>query len=96
MAVEPKLISEKARGAIDRGKDGILIDSPADLLERLEQADVELLPITARHADRVETLPMHHQDPFDRLLIAQADTNKGLALVSGDGAMRRYGVEVIW
>jgi PIN domain nuclease of toxin-antitoxin system len=67
------------------------LDAPADLLVRVEQADVGLLPI----ADRVGTLPMHHQDPFDRLLVAQADT-EGLKLVSADGAMRRYEVEVVW
>jgi PIN domain nuclease of toxin-antitoxin system len=71
------------------------LDAPADLLARLEQADVDLLPITARHADRVGTLPMHHQDPFDRLLVAQADAD-GLTLVSGDRAIGQYGVEVIW
>lgn len=54
-----------------------------------------LLPITPRHADRVATLPVHHQDPFDRLLVAQADID-GFALLSGDSTMRRYGVEVIW
>lgn len=71
------------------------LDAPADLLPRLEQADVELLPITARHADGVATLPMHHQDPFDRLLVAQADRD-GLTLVSADDAMRRYEIEVLW
>jgi PIN domain nuclease of toxin-antitoxin system len=71
------------------------LDAPADLLGRLEQAGVGLLPIMPAHADRVGTLPMHHQDPFDRLLIAQADT-EGLALVSADAAMRRYEVEVVW
>ncbi len=71
-------------------------DAPADLLPRLEQAQVELLPITARHADRVGTLPMHHQDPFDRLLVAQADLD-GLIFVSGDAAARRYEeIEVLW
>jgi PIN domain nuclease of toxin-antitoxin system len=70
--------------------------APADLLSRLEQAQVELLPISARHADRVGTLPMHHQDPFDRLLVAQADVD-GLSLVSGDAAMRRYDeIDVLW
>lgn len=49
------------------------LDAPDDLLEQLERERVNLLPITARHADRVGTLPMHHRDPFDRLLIAQAD-----------------------
>lgn len=72
------------------------LDAPADLLPRLEEAQVELLPISARHADRVGTLPMHHQDPFDRLLVAQADVD-GLTLVSGDAAVRRYDeIEVLW
>jgi PIN domain nuclease of toxin-antitoxin system len=71
------------------------LDAPTDLLFRLEQAGVELLPITARHAGRVGTLPMHHQDPFDRLLIAQADI-EGLTLVSTDAAMHSYEVEVVW
>jgi PIN domain nuclease of toxin-antitoxin system len=71
------------------------LDAPTDLLVRLEQAGVDLLPITPRHADRVGTLPMHHQDPFDRLLIAQADI-EGLMLVSADDAMRRYEVTFLW
>jgi PIN domain nuclease of toxin-antitoxin system len=44
-------------------------EAPDDLLTRLAEADVDLLPITARQADRIGTLPMHHQDPFDRLLV---------------------------
>lgn len=71
------------------------LEAPADLLARLEQADVNLLPITPRHADRVGTLPMHHQDPFDRLLIAQADTDR-LTLVTADSAIRRYEIDVLW
>ena len=71
------------------------LDAPADMLVRLEQADVALLPISARHADRVATLPMHHQDPFDRLLVAQAETD-GLTLVSADAAMHLYDVKVLW
>lgn len=71
------------------------LDAPGDLLEQLERAGVDLLPITARHADRVGTLPLHHRDPFDRLLVAQADTD-GLSLVSADKNLRRYGVKVVW
>ncbi|HEY5333208.1 MAG TPA: type II toxin-antitoxin system VapC family toxin, partial [Solirubrobacterales bacterium] len=66
-----------------------------DLLVRLKQAGVDLLPITTRQADRVGSLPMHHQDPFDRLLVAQPEIEE-LTLVSADGAMRRYEVEVVW
>lgn len=71
------------------------LDAPADLLEQLERSGVDLLPITARHADRVGTLPMHHRDPFDRLLVAQADID-GLAVVSADDKLHGYGVELIW
>jgi PIN domain nuclease of toxin-antitoxin system len=71
------------------------LEAPADLLSRLEQSGVDLLPITARHADRVGELPLHHRDPFDRLLIAQADC-ADLAVVSADEQLKRYDVKVIW
>ena len=71
------------------------LDAPPDLLEQLERARAELLPVTARHADRVGTLPMHHRDPFDRLLVAQADVD-GLTLVTADGEMEAYGVDMLW
>ncbi len=71
------------------------LDSPDDLLPQLEGAGVELLPVTARHADLVASLPLHHRDPFDRLLVAQA-TLENLPVVSDDAALRRYDIEVIW
>jgi PIN domain nuclease of toxin-antitoxin system len=52
------------------------------------------LPVTFRHADRVGKLPPHHRDPFDRLLIAQADV-EDLTLVTRDAVFARYGVAVI-
>ena len=52
------------------------------------------LPVTFRHAERVGKLPPHHRDPFDRLLIAQADVEE-LTLVSRDSEFARYGVGVI-
>jgi PIN domain nuclease of toxin-antitoxin system len=71
------------------------LDAPADLLQQLERAGVELLPITARHADRVGTLPVHHRDPFDRLLLAQADV-EGFTMITGDSSMADYVVDVVW
>jgi len=71
------------------------LDAPADLLEQLERARADLLPVTARHANRVGTLSMHHRDPFDRLLVAQADID-GLTLVTGDSEMEAYGVDMLW
>jgi PIN domain nuclease of toxin-antitoxin system len=112
MAGEQKRLSKSAAAAIDAPNARILIsaaviwevsikrqlgklDAPADLLDQLEKAVVDLLPITARHADRVGTLPMHHRDPFDRLLVAQADVD-GLALVTADGQLSAYGIELVW
>lgn len=71
------------------------LDAPPDLLQQLERVHANLLPITARHADRVGTLPLHHRDPFDRLLVAQASV-EGLVLISGDREMSGYEVEVLW
>ena len=48
-----------------------------------------------RIADHVASIPLHHRDPFDRLLVAQA-TLEGLPLVSDDEWMRRYDIEVVW
>jgi PIN domain nuclease of toxin-antitoxin system len=71
------------------------LEAPPDLLAQLEGAGVQLLPITPRHADRVASLPLHHRDPFDRLLVAQAAI-EGLPLVSDDQSLRRYEIEVVW
>jgi PIN domain nuclease of toxin-antitoxin system len=92
--IEPVVSSVTVwEAAIKRGLGKL--DSPDDLLPQLERAGVELLPITARHADLVATLPLHHRDPFDRLLVAQA-TLEGLPLVSDDEWLRRYDIEVVW
>jgi PIN domain nuclease of toxin-antitoxin system len=54
-----------------------------------------LLEIALPHATAVETLPQHHKDPFDRLLIVQAQI-EGLPIVSVDTAFDPYGVTRIW
>ncbi len=62
----------------------------ADLLV----AGVSLLPIHAVHAAMVDTLPRHHGDPFDRMLVAQA-LAEPLRLVTADKALAAYGEIVI-
>ena len=52
------------------------------------------LPVQAEHAVVAGALPLHHRDPFDRMLVAQAQV-EGLALLTPDGALRRYDVPVI-
>jgi PIN domain nuclease of toxin-antitoxin system len=56
----------------------------------MQQMGFDGLPILAAHAIAAGGLPRHHDDPFDRMLVAQALTD-GLVLVSGDQAVRRYG-----
>lgn len=61
----------------------------------LTRLDLDPMPITSEHAERVEHLPWHHRDPFDRLLVAQA-TLEDHALVSADPRLAAYGIDVIW
>lgn len=56
---------------------------------------VRLLPVSPSHVLRVEELPLHHRDPFDRLLIAQS-IEEGLPIITADPWFARYPVEVIW
>jgi PIN domain nuclease of toxin-antitoxin system len=53
------------------------------------------LPIATHHAELVETLAPLHQDPFDRILIAQA-LDRNLVLVSADAQIRQYPIAVLW
>ncbi len=71
------------------------LEAPDDLPAQIEQLGFELLPITTEHAWRVRQLPHYHRDPFDRLLIAQAEI-EGLPIVTADPAFARYDVSVIW
>jgi PIN domain nuclease of toxin-antitoxin system len=53
------------------------------------------LPIQSNHALEVAKLPIHHRDPFDRMLIAQALTER-MTLVSGDAQFGPYSVPLLW
>ena len=65
-------------------------------LQRLiAQNHFDLLPITLEHATAVEGLPLHHRDPFDRLLIARAIIEKR-PILSADVAFDAYPVQRIW
>jgi PIN domain nuclease of toxin-antitoxin system len=63
--------------------------------EQLPANRFGLLPIEIRHLSRVESLPFHHRDPFDRMLAAQA-LEDNLAVVSADAVFRTYRVKRIW
>lgn len=53
------------------------------------------LEVTQRHVLGVAALPLHHHDPFDRLLVAQAQI-EGLALLTVDRELEPYGVKIVW
>lgn len=74
----------------------LTLSGPVDtyLAEKVGQG-YRMLAISWTHAAGVEDLPWHHRDPFDRLLIAQALSER-CPVVTRDRAFRRYGVEVIW
>jgi PIN domain nuclease of toxin-antitoxin system len=55
----------------------------------------KILPIEPRHTAVLTTMPFHHRDPFDRLLVAQAQVER-IAVVSNDGMLDQYGVNRVW
>ena len=67
----------------------------AKVLAELARNGFRELPITLRHAVAAGDLPLHHKDPFDRMLIGQAVT-EGLTIVTGDAALKPYGVTALW
>lgn len=70
------------------------LDSPAGLVDAVEQLGFDIVAVTGRDAERAAALPMHHRDPFDRMLVAQA-TRLDAVLVSRDRALDAYGVAVL-
>lgn len=83
--------------AIKTGLKKLDLGEPAAtfLPRELAMNHFELLGIRLAHATLVETLPLHHKDPFDRLLAAQALID-GIPLVSADAIFDQYGVNRIW
>ncbi len=68
--------------------------SGAEALKFFRQSGYRLLPVSPEHAAAVESLPAHHQDPFDRLLVAQSLTEP-LRLLTHDATVARYSDTVI-
>lgn len=67
---------------------------PPDFDTRLAAESFENLPLTGSHARQVTLLPWHHRDPFDRMLVAQAQSEK-LVFLTADEIITRYGDFVI-
>jgi PIN domain nuclease of toxin-antitoxin system len=79
------------RHALGRGD--MPVSSP-EALRYFQESGYQLLPIEAEHAIAVEELPAHHQDPFDRLLVAQALVEP-MRLLTHDPLVARYGDTIL-
>jgi PIN domain nuclease of toxin-antitoxin system len=64
-------------------------------MRHLQALKAQALVVSIQHSLAFMALPLHHRDPFDRLLIAQA-SQEGLTLVSRDVAFKPYGVATVW
>ena len=68
--------------------------APNNLSVMIEERGFIHLPLTFHHAEQAGSLPMHHRDPFDRILVAQAQA-EGLILVTRDAFIPLYGIRTI-
>jgi PIN domain nuclease of toxin-antitoxin system len=65
------------------------------VLKKLAENGIEMLPISVDHLLALERLPMHHRDPFDRMLISQS-LRENVPIITSDPMFKRYPIEVIW
>jgi len=79
----------------ERGRMALPMPAERYVPDLLRRFGFGILRIDLAHALRAGSLPVHHRDPFDRMLIAQAQL-EALPLVTGDPAISRYDVEVLW
>ena len=67
----------------------------AGLIQAVQKDEITILPIKSTHLTALETLPMLHRDPFDRLLVATA-IDEQMTLISADKNIAQYDVPLIW
>ena len=70
------------------------LETPGSILPAIHEEGFEELSISWQHAELAARLPVHHKDPFDRILIAQAKL-EGLTLVTADSHIEAYGVAIL-
>ena len=80
---------------IKTGKLNAIGSSVAYIRDEMNAYGMELLPIRYDHILQLESLPHHHSDPFDRLLIAQS-ISESLPILTADRQFKAYDVKVIW
>jgi len=70
------------------------LELPEDFCDSVPEAGYEVMPIRISHLNVYRTLPMHHRDPFDRMLVAQARA-EAMTLISRDPEVARYDIEIL-
>ncbi len=65
------------------------------IADQIQRNGLEILAINLEHILRLDTLPSHHKDPFDRMIVSQAVV-EGWEIVSHDHAISQYPVKIIW
>lgn len=83
--------------AIKQSKGKLTLSIPLDdyIQEKIKLADFQLLNIKLSHLKVISQLPFYHNDPFDRLLIAQAMV-ENISIISQDSMFNSYTIHVIW
>jgi PIN domain nuclease of toxin-antitoxin system len=80
---------------IQLGKLHLNASLPATIASQQQANAIQLLPIQLDHILELDNLPYHHHDPFDRLLIAQAQA-ENLILVTNDSKIQSYAISKLW
>ena len=75
----------------------LLLPKPEDryLRDQLLRNNVSTLAVEARHALELTSIPLHHRDPFDRLVIAQSLV-EGIPIITADSVLKQYSAQIIW
>lgn len=83
--------------AVKRSIGKLEIDRPLHRLfaDLVSEQGLVVLPILHHHCVRLAELPLHHRDPFDRMLVAQAQQER-VPLLTGDPKLAAYDVEIVW
>ncbi len=97
-------VNEKLLSIVSPWEVGIKVSSgkltvakPVDIFfaSEINLLSLQLLPITLAHVACISTLPFHHRDPFDRMLIAQS-LIEGIPIISADAVFDAYGITRLW
>jgi PIN domain nuclease of toxin-antitoxin system len=71
------------------------LDAPDGLVAEIKSRGLLELPLRYAHGEAMQHLPDHHSDPFDRMLIAQAQCEE-LTIITHDGKFEKYPVAILW